>query len=80
MRKYAKDMTLLQVVCNRCGRSLLVEDGMLKEDSFEGKKIFGYFSNKDGIVQQFDLCESCYEKIIAGFRIPAEESEQLELL
>lgn len=80
MRKYAQDKTLKQVICNQCGRNLLVEDGMPKEDFFEGKKIFGYFSNKDGIVQQFDLCESCYEKITAGFRIPAEESEQLELL
>ena len=80
MRKYRQDGYLEQVVCNKCGRSLLVENGMLREDILEGKKIFGYFSDKDGMVEQFDLCESCYEEMTAGFAVPVEESEQLELL
>jgi ribosomal-protein-alanine N-acetyltransferase len=80
MRKYTDEHVLEQVVCNACGRNLLVEDGILKEDILEGKKTFGYFSKKDGIVEQFDICEECYERIKAAFIVPVQESEQLTLL
>ncbi len=80
MRKYTKDDRLEQVRCNKCGKDLLVKNGMLKEDVFEGKKVFGYFSAKDGMIGQFDLCEACYEAFTAGFVIPVKESERLELL
>lgn len=80
MRKYTHENELELVICNGCGRHLLVEDGILKEDILEGEKVFGYFSQKDGTVERFDLCEKCYERLTAGFAVPVEESEQLELL
>lgn len=80
MKEYTGNSTLKKVICNGCGRTLTVEDGILKEDIFEGKKIFGFFSKKDGMTEQFDLCEDCYERLTAGFVVPAEENERIELL
>lgn len=47
---------------------------------FEVKHAFGYFSSKDGQVYHFDLCEQCFDKMLAEFRVPAEVKEARELL
>ena len=82
MRRYKdeKESTLTQVVCNQCKKELKLEEGYLKEGCFHADYLFGYFSHRDGIRHSFDLCEDCYEKWIAGFQIPVEESEENELL
>lgn len=82
MRIYSKQQgrKLVEVVCNCCGRKLLVENGFLKEESIHIAHDFGFFGKKDGISQEFDLCEECYEKITAGFVIPAESYEREELI
>ena len=36
---------------------------------------WGYFSEKDGERHSFDLCESCYDKLLASFKIPADVRE-----
>jgi hypothetical protein len=41
---------------------------------------WGYFSEKDGEHHTFDLCESCYDKWIAGFQIPVEKKIENEML
>ena len=71
---------LEKVVCNKCGRSLKVENGRLKEGCFSATAAFGYFSRKDGSVHRFDLCEDCYDEMIAQFMVPVEEEEASELL
>lgn len=82
MRKYLdeKNNELIHVICNKCGKELLVENGILKEGCFESKMAFGYFSRKDGQVHSFDLCEDCYDTLIADFKVPVEEREARELL
>ncbi len=82
MHKYREGQKseLLEVVCNRCGRSLKVEDGYLREGCFTGDATFGYFSKKDGTVHHFDLCEECYDQMVAQFVVPVEESAETELL
>ncbi len=82
MRKYEKkrDAELTQVVCNKCGRLLHVERGILKEGCFHGEVTFGYFSRKDGETQSFDLCEECYDEITAQFAVPVERGSCEELL
>ena len=82
MREYENgtETKLMRVVCNRCGRTLKVEDGYLKEGCFHGQASFGYFSRKDGITQRFDLCEDCYDKVTAEFAVPVEENSETELL
>ena len=59
-----------RIFCNACGKELYMENNILKEDAFEAKKQWGYFSKKDGETHSFDLCEECYDKWISGFQIP----------
>lgn len=82
MRKYAnvQENDLEQVCCNKCGRSLKVENGFLKEGCFHVDFSFGYFSTKDGMNHTWDMCEECYDKMIQEFLIPMEETEKKELL
>ena len=68
-----------KLICNGCGRNLKVENGFLREDVFEGKKQWGYFSKKDGILHSFVICEKCYDEMIDRFVIPPEVSEVHEL-
>ena len=82
MRRYEKEQEkeLVQVICNKCARSLKVEKGVLKEGCFHGEAIFGYFSRKDGEKQSFDLCEDCYDEMTEQFALPPREEDATELL
>ena len=82
MRKYGdgQDKKLMKVVCNKCGRTLKVENGYLREFCFAGDVAFGYFSRRDGMAHHFDLCEDCYDELTAQFEVPVEERENLELV
>ena len=55
------------------------EKGILKEDAFEAKKQWGYFSKKDGMLHSFVICEKCYDDMIEKFVIPPEITEVHEL-
>ena len=81
MRKYSDESNtrLEEVFCNKCGRPLKVENGILKEGCFLGNAFFGYFSEKDGTRQCFDLCEVCFDDMTKTFSIPVEEIEEKEL-
>lgn len=82
MRKYqmGQEQVLTQVICNQCGRELKVENGYLKEGCFTADADFGYFSQKDGKNYHFDLCEECFDQMIARFAVPVEINEETELL
>lgn len=82
MRKYKDDnrTELAHVICNCCKKELRLENGIIKEGVYAGNQEFGYFSNKDGELHSFDLCEDCYDKITAQFEIPIEISKKTELL
>lgn len=80
MRRYGQDGKMTMAVCNKCGRSLKVVNGYLREFCFEGVAAFGYFSKKDGTEELFDLCEDCYESLAAQFLVPAEKAEETELV
>jgi ribosomal-protein-alanine N-acetyltransferase len=67
-----------KLICNGCGRSLEVEHGILREDVFEGKKQWGYFSKRDGEIHSFLLCQECYEKVIKNFAVAPEVTEVTE--
>jgi len=72
--------TLTRIICNKCGKSLKVEDGFIKEGCFSVDYGFGYFSGKDGDRHKFDLCEECYDHWIADMTVPVEVSEDKELV
>ena len=80
MRVNENEKQLVKVVCNACGKELLVENGILKEECIHVNHDFGFFGAKDGESEKFDLCEACYEKLTAGFRIPVERRERKEML
>ncbi len=81
MRKYtgkAQDK-LIEVICNKCGKKIRVEEGIIKEGCYHGNPLFGYFSRKDGTRHTFDICEDCYDAFTRGFVIPVTEIEENEL-
>lgn len=61
-----------KIICNKCGKEIVAENGRLTEDVLSVEKRWGYPSDKDNEVHTFDLCEKCYEELLATFSIPVE--------
>jgi ribosomal-protein-alanine N-acetyltransferase len=80
MKKYSTNNELIEMRCNKCGKVLRVENGVLKEGAFSTEVCFGYFSSKDGQKHEVDLCEDCYDAWTREFEIPVKVCEQTELL
>lgn len=80
MRKYKSDKELESMRCNWCGKRLMVKDGILREGAAHFEIPWDYFSEKDGEIHSFDLCEECYDELVNQFRLPVEIREQTELL
>lgn len=82
MRIYDQENTarLVEIVCNQCGKRISVTKGVPQEDTLHIEKNWGYFSQKDGIRESFDVCEECYEKWVAGFTKPVLSEENVELI
>lgn len=77
MRRYKMKETkeISNIICNQCGKEIHVTNGMPEEEVFSVDYTWGYFSKKDGERHSFDLCESCYDKLLASFRLPADIQE-----
>lgn len=73
MRQYkiqlAETREVEKIICNKCGKEIAVYKGVPAEDVLEVEKRWGYFSEKDNRVDQFDLCEACYDELIESFKI-----------
>ena len=82
MKRYeGKDtLTLKEVYCNRCGKIMKTDNGIVTEGICSVNQLWGYFSEKDGQRHSFDLCEACYDAVISDFVIPAENIEEKELI
>lgn len=74
MRKYGMKETkeIKKIICNKCGREITAVNGLLSEDVLSVEKRWGYFSGKDNRVDRFDLCEDCYDEMVAAFLLPPE--------
>lgn len=70
----------MEICCNMCGKKIAQKQDMLMEDFASVKKSWGYFSKKDGTVQEFDLCEACWDALLRRFQIPVTETELKEML
>lgn len=68
----AKQYPDQRIYCNCCGQLINVE-GKNQEDYLQVKKLWNYFSAKDLTGHNFNMCESCYDKMISNFKIPVEE-------
>jgi hypothetical protein len=80
MRKYKNGGQLETVVCNRCGKKIVVSEGIAREGVLSINHTWDFFSEKDGEIHHFDLCEDCYDAIVAEFKNPVEVEDQLEYL
>ena len=78
--KELKETEVEKVFCNQCGKELLVEEGIIKEGCFSVDYEFDYFSNKDGYIYSFDLCEMCFDQMISKFKNPVQITETKEFL
>ena len=80
MKKYKSNGDLETVICNCCGKKLVVEGGIIREGVISVNHAWDFFSEKDGEVHHLDLCESCYDELVSQFRIPVDVEERTELL
>ena len=74
MRQYKMQETKVidKIICNKCGKEILVKNEIPEADVLSVQKRWGYFSEKDNEVHSFDLCEECYDELVATFRIPVD--------
>lgn len=72
----------MKVYCNCCGKEIQFKENtqIALEDYVAINKNWGYFSNKDGIRQKMNICESCFDAWTAAFVIAPEIVEEQELL
>lgn len=61
-----------KIICNQCGKEISVSNGIVKQGVFSVDYNWGYFSDKDGEHHRLDLCETCYDAWVRGFKIPVD--------
>ncbi len=66
-----------EIICNCCKKVIQGQKAPYAE-FLHVQKQWGYFSNKDGEKQEFDVCEACYDKWLESFQIPAKKTEVTE--
>lgn len=68
------------IVCNCCGTHFSAFGNVVEKDFLHVKKQWGYFSKKDGRIDEFFVCESCYDKWMENFVICPKERMATEFL
>ena len=61
-----------KIICNKCGKEILIEKLIYHQDVLTVEKRWGYFSEKDNEVHTFDICEACYDEWTSTFLVPIE--------
>lgn len=69
-----------RIVCNGCGKEIKIVNGIAGQDYLSIKKEWGYFSGKDGKLQELILCEACWDELLSRLKIPALTTEVTELM
>lgn len=72
----------MKVYCNCCGKEIQFKENtqIALEDYVVIDKSWGYFSNKDGIRQKMNICESCFDAWVQTFAAAPVEEQEHELL
>ncbi len=73
------------IQCSCCGKQFIVEPAVeertvIEKDFLHIRKQWGYFSKRDGIIHEFDVCEECYDKWLENFAIPPDNKKATELI
>ena len=69
-----------EIICNCCKKIIQEKSQIPRTDFLHVEKEWGYFSKKDGEIQEFDLCEACYDKWVESFQIPVKTIEVTEFV
>lgn len=69
-----------KIYCNKCRKEFKMKKGVVQEGIFNLEYMWGFFSQKDGEIHTFDLCEKCYDNMIREFDIPVDIKESNELI
>lgn len=69
-----------KIICNCCKKIIAEGNAISTTDYLHVEKEWGYFSEKDGQIQEFDLCETCYDAWIKAFQIPVVSREVTEFV
>ncbi len=80
MRKYRGNGQLAAVICNCCGKKMVVEEGIVREGIMMVDHMWDFFSEKDGEIHHWDLCESCYDLMTGQFVLAPDVEEQVEFI
>lgn len=80
MRKYSGSGQLAAVICNCCGKKLVVEEGIVREGVMMVDHAWDFFSEKDGDIHHWDLCEACYDLMVSQFVLAPDVEEQVEFI
>ena len=80
MRKYRANGQLESMICNCCGKKLNVENGIVREGVIMVDHAWDFFSEKDGDVHHWDMCEACYDQMTSQFLLPPDVEEQVEFI
>lgn len=82
MRRYNEETKreLVGMTCNKCGKNITVDKGIVGQGVFSISYGWGYFSKKDGENHNFDICEDCYDELISSFIIPINIEERHEIV
>lgn len=68
------------IICNACGKKIIFENEIPREDFVTVNKNWGYFSKKDGKTYRYNICEDCVDRYVASFVKPVEIIDTTELL
>lgn len=80
MKKYGVNGQLEVVICNCCGKKLAVKNGIVREGVMMVNHAWDFFSEKDGAVHHWDMCEECYDQMTAQFCLEPDVEEQVEFV
>ncbi len=68
-----------KIFCNKCGKEIVRDQHGNISDYLHVKKQWGYFSDKDMEIHEWNLCEECYDRFLKEFAVPVSEKAALEL-
>jgi ribosomal-protein-alanine N-acetyltransferase len=76
-KKEVENEIVDEIICNCCAKPIKKYDYGVFNDHIHINKAFGYWSNHDTEIHSMDICEDCYEKFIATFKIKPEITEYM---
>ena len=65
-----------KIICNKCGYEMNLEEREYEEfmtDMIHKFRVsYGYASDRDGTICEFDLCEKCLDELYSTFKVPVK--------